>query len=534
MGYRFFEKVVIGSMSLAMGLNGYLTVLAAPEPPIDATKSIQEQIELADLDNNTETNDGVFNVTSVSYLSDVNPGDWAFQALQSLVERYGCITGYEDNRYQGDRVLTRFEFAAGLNACLSRINEVIAANTGHLISLEDLTLLQKLQEQFAAELSVLNGHLTVLEARIAEVEANQFSTTTKLTGEAITTFSNGFSGLVDGNNIPVVQHRVRLNFRTSFTGQDTLYFRMFGGNAPQLALPGGSAEGLTTVNLTYPNDEIRNGRLAYSFPVNSRLSVNAIATGGVLFDLAPTLSPFLDSGTSGSRALSEFASSSPIYRIGGGAGMAANYQLNPQWIFSLAYLASNARNAGNGEGLFNGEYTALTQIRWSPKPKFGIGLTYVNAYKNRGAIFDFGTTFPLVGTLEANKPFPHMITNSYGLEGFYQFSPHFAMNAYLGYTQAKNSPGNGNADIWYYAVGLAFPDIGKEGNLGGLVIGAEPYRSDNPPPANDVPFHIEAFYKYRLNDYIAITPGLIWLTAPAQNNNNDDAVIGIVRTTFTF
>ena len=29
--------------------------------------------------------------TSVSKLSDVRPTDWSFQALQSLVERYGCI-----------------------------------------------------------------------------------------------------------------------------------------------------------------------------------------------------------------------------------------------------------------------------------------------------------------------------------------------------------------------------------------------------------------------------------------------------------
>jgi len=33
-------------------------------------------------------------VTSVSQLSEVKPTDWAFQALQSLVERYGCIAGY--------------------------------------------------------------------------------------------------------------------------------------------------------------------------------------------------------------------------------------------------------------------------------------------------------------------------------------------------------------------------------------------------------------------------------------------------------
>jgi len=45
-------------------------------------------------------------VTSVSQLSDVRPTDWAFQALQSLVERYGCIAGYPDGTYRGNRALT--------------------------------------------------------------------------------------------------------------------------------------------------------------------------------------------------------------------------------------------------------------------------------------------------------------------------------------------------------------------------------------------------------------------------------------------
>lgn len=42
-------------------------------------------------------------VTSVSQLSDVQPTDWAFQALQSLVERYGCIAGYPNGTYRGNR-----------------------------------------------------------------------------------------------------------------------------------------------------------------------------------------------------------------------------------------------------------------------------------------------------------------------------------------------------------------------------------------------------------------------------------------------
>jgi hypothetical protein len=112
-------------------------------------------------------------VTSVNQLSDVQPNDWALQALQSLVERYGCIVGYPDQSFRGDRPLTRYEFAAGLNACLDRINELIASSTANLATQADLATLQRLQEEFAAELAALRRRVDSLEARTAELEANQ-------------------------------------------------------------------------------------------------------------------------------------------------------------------------------------------------------------------------------------------------------------------------------------------------------------------------------------------------------------------------
>ncbi|MER3476228.1 MAG: hypothetical protein C4287_06270, partial [Leptolyngbya sp. ERB_1_2] len=131
-------------------------------------------------------------VTSVSQLSDVRPTDWAFQALQSLVERYGCIAGYPDRTYRGNRALTRYEFAAGVNACLDRINELIAASTADLVKKEDLATLQKLQEEFAAELATTRGLVDSLEARTTTLEKQQFSTTTKLNGEVIFSVSQAF------------------------------------------------------------------------------------------------------------------------------------------------------------------------------------------------------------------------------------------------------------------------------------------------------------------------------------------------------
>jgi hypothetical protein len=131
-------------------------------------------------------------VTSVSQLSDVQPTDWAFQALQSLVERYGCIAGYPDGTYRGNRALTRYEFAAGLNACLDRVNELIATASTGLVSKEDLATLQRLQEEFGTELATLRGRVDALEATTAELEANQFSTTTKLSAQAIIAASDTF------------------------------------------------------------------------------------------------------------------------------------------------------------------------------------------------------------------------------------------------------------------------------------------------------------------------------------------------------
>nr|WP_255547372.1 carbohydrate porin [Oxynema sp. CENA135] len=86
---------------------------------------------------------------------------------------------------------------------------------------------------------------------------------------------------------------------------------------------------------------------------------------------------------------------------------------------------------------------------------------------------------------------------------------------------------------------LALPDLGKQGSLGGSIFGAEPYLSDldvpgNPDFSTDIPFHVEGFYKYQMSDNITITPGLIGLSSPQQNNDNDDVFMGTVRTTFSF
>jgi hypothetical protein len=112
-------------------------------------------------------------------LSDVQPSDWAYQALQSLTQRYGCVAGYPNGAFLGGRSLTRQEFAAGLNACLEKVSEATANKA-------DVEVLNLLANEFQAELSVRRQVVKEqLEDRTQMLENLQFSTTTKLKGEVM-------------------------------------------------------------------------------------------------------------------------------------------------------------------------------------------------------------------------------------------------------------------------------------------------------------------------------------------------------------
>ncbi|MFM6022724.1 MAG: iron uptake porin [Dolichospermum sp.] len=536
-------------------------------------------------------NDDLAQVTSVSQLSDVQPTDWAFSALQSLVERYGCIAGYPNGTYRGNRAMTRYEFSAGLNACLDRVNELIATATADGVQKEDLATIQRLQEEFTAELATLRGRVDAVESRTATLESQQFSTTTKLSGEAIFAITDVLSGDSDPfkvgvpRNSTILANRVRLNLVSSFTGQDELKIRLQAGSTPHPQRAGGfrygadpfiaslrsrqtTPEGGQTFNQEFPDTagSVELGTVSYKFPIGKKLRAAVFANRGEHVDYLPNVFSTVGDEDGGSGSLSTFAQYSPIYRlVSQGAGLGLNYELSPAINLSLGYLAPNANSpesltpdSSNGTtagGLFDGRYSALAQLSIQPTKNLAFGLTYVNGYTAGTPTF-----LNDVGTISANSP--SLISdnarreiNAYGVAALWRVSPKFAVNSWFMYTnQQGKSAGTDNesADVYSYAITLAFPDLGKAGNLGGIIVGVPPYatRSGIIPfyrpfvggasdvistiPNRTTPLHLEAFYKYQLNDHISITPGVIWLVAPNQTSNNPDVVIGTVRTTFSF
>ncbi|MBD2345094.1 iron uptake porin [Anabaena subtropica] len=499
--------------------------------------------------NEGRANNSLSQVTSVSQFSDVQPTDWAFQALQSLVERYGCIAGYPNGTYRGNRALTRYEFAAGLNACLDRVNELIATATADLVTKEDLATLQRLQEEFSAELATLRGRVDALEARTAELEANQFSTTTKLVGEAIFAVTDVFGDNTGDANNTVFQNRVRLGLQTSFTGRDVLTTRLAAGNANSFDFRDNNnipvdagGQGLQTFQVgAGGNNNVTIDRLTYEAPVGP-VQVYLAASGGKHNQYAAVNNPyFSDKSDGGNGALSTFSAENPIYRIGGGAGIAINLPfgqggsiLRPSSL-TVGYLASDANNPGASQGVFNGDYAALGQLNFSVGDRVAIAATYVHGYHgaNSTSLFNSGTDNVIVGTSLANNPIVSASSsNSYGLSAAFRPSNNLSFSGFVSYSDVTGFGIGDDREVWSYGVGVALPDFGRRGNVLGIFAGAQPYSRQ--PGASDIPYQVEGFYKYRVSDNISITPGVIWLTNPNQNGDNPDAFIGTLRTTFTF
>lgn len=482
-------------------------------------------------------------VTSVSELSDVKPTDWAFQAVQSLVERYGCIEGYPDKTFRGNRAATRYELAAALNACLNQISSQLGGLTA-----EDLANIKRLQDEFAAELATLRGRVDGLEARTAELEANQFSTTTKLTGEVIFQPAG-----ITGNNAAAIENddgeviagqgdeidsniflgsRARLNFDTSFTGKDRLRVRLQAANNQNLSDVSGT-------NMARLNVDTSNGGVFsiddfyYRFPLGDKGNIYIAAAETEFYDAVETFNSSLES--EGQGALSRFTRFNPIYRqTENSTGAILNYDFADAFGVSVGYLVPTGTAGtalGDSAGLFSGQYSALAQIGIKPSDAFNLGLTYVRSFYPDGSINLTGST----GSALAQNPFGGDAggdADHFGAEANLQLSDRFVIGAWGGYTLARSD--DADANLLNYSVNVAFPDLFKEGNQLAFAFGQPPKIVGGDFEEDGTSYHAEGLYRFQVSDNISITPGAYVIFNPENDDDNSPVYVGTIRTTFTF
>ncbi|MBD1908044.1 S-layer homology domain-containing protein [Funiculus sociatus GB2-A5] len=84
----------------------------------------------------------------------------------------GCLSGYPDGTYRGQRSVSRYEFAAALNACLNQLNQLIPSDRADLATREEVETLIQRQRQ-------LNEQLRELSDRVGTLSGESSDTTGK-------------------------------------------------------------------------------------------------------------------------------------------------------------------------------------------------------------------------------------------------------------------------------------------------------------------------------------------------------------------
>lgn len=408
---------------------------AIPPPPTSEVNSVESSAEapmleevpsvteLSSTEGDNQSNDPMTQVTNVSQLRDVSPGDWAFEALRSLVERYGCIAGYPDGTYRGNRATSRYEFAAGLNACLQQIERIIQTGAEGFVTRQDLETLQRLVEEFQTELTALGTRVDGLEGRVAFLENHQFSTTTKLSGLAWFNATGATAGddvRVETSNIntllelrpagrnsitrqPIVQtakdpsitlsNFVWLTLESSFTGKDSLITQLAAGNGISPANAYASAGLFNTFGVPFfdqtAGPELTNTRnniilreLSYRFPVsnNFQVVIGPRINWYRYFDNNAFTFILTGSNTFNSNG------STLTNTIERGAGLVALWDISKQLKLHASYIGENTEflpsqfgfnsSSNPAKGLFSPTYTATAELAYSPTNTMNIRLLY--------------------------------------------------------------------------------------------------------------------------------------------------------------
>jgi hypothetical protein len=502
------------------------------------------------------------NVTSVSQLSDVKPTDWAFTALQSLVERYGCIAGYPDSTFRGRQATSRYEFAAGLNACLDKINEIISAGLADKVSKEDLATLQKLQEEFAAELATLRGRVDALDAKVAKLESQQFSTTTKLSGLAFfnVTTGSGSGVLRDGatpGNAPntTMSGLVWLTLNTSFTGKDSLITQLAVGNGNSAYSNAYGSSGFFNTTATTFTDQTAGAtantfvlrELSYTFPVFEKASlvVGPRVNFYKYFDGNRFLYPWNTTFSS--------INSSLLSDAKRGAGAVFMTPLGDMFDFKVGYLAESNEffttnsAASPTQGLTGGTNNITAELGFKPSDSFKLRLIYGygNIAGNRNAAGALTGTVGGSPSLQATTiagfnngqsnvfvaNFDWLVTKGFGLFGRYGY----------GTTNLNRTAGGStNVNQYTFQIGAAFPDLFKEGAQA-MISFAVPYKfgdTDNVLASgrgNDgTQYDLEFSYIYPVTKNISLVPSAYFIFNPNNFSGNPTVFIGNLQAVFSF
>lgn len=505
-----------------------ISSLFAPAVASESFQSDDSNLDISTISEYTQKTKSKDQVTSVSQFSDVYPTDWAYQALSNLVERYGCVAGYPNGTFRGNKAMTRYEAAALLNACLDRITEITDE-------------LRRLIKEFERELAIIRGRVDGIEARVGELEATQFSTTTKLKGRSVFVLGAANYGDSDNENLAngtSFVYDTKLQFNTSFTGKDMLTTRLRTGNCAASAFQGQTVNWLTLSDCfqqTTISNTLTVERLHYKFPLGKDFSatVGAVVRQDDMLGIWPSVYP-----SEPILGVFTYAGQIGAYNVTLGQGMGVNW--NPgNFRVSVLYVAANGNIGDSGEGgMFNRNSGSSTSVQIGYQgDNWAVAGIYSKAYN--GSI--------MFSTPDAQYNFTNEggHANNWGIGGYWQPSDSGwvpSISAGVGvnhYSHSRSLRKGATTDTASWYTGLVWNNVFLEGNDLGFAIGQPTYviREHDDTP-DDALYVMEGYYKFQVTDNISVTPAVFYVSNPFGQQSSDRGIEssfgGILKTGFSF
>ena len=415
--------------------------------------------------------------------------------------------------------MTRYEAAALLNACLDRVTEVTDE-------------LRRLMAEFEAELAILKGRVDGLEAKVGELRAAQFSTTTKLKGKA--TFVMGAIDSEDDaakadDDKFTFSYDYRLGLKTSFTGKDLLFARLRAGNMKSSQF----ASGFRKLDVAGMDDNVLElDRLYYKFPVSSGFEaiVGPMARNTESLGMKPTAYTVKTLNMFGG----QFGAGNVYNKETGGlVGLIWKQKVakgEPRLTAALNYVADDGEQASSEKGMFTAESKGNTtaQIGYGTK-QWGAALGY--RYGQCGAGFGTGY-FKSQSCGDGNVDSQNFAVNGFWKPAETGFIP--SISASYGWSDLEGSTVD---ELQTWMVGFQWDKVANSGHSLAVGFGQPLYVSSQEGDDPDAPeLAWEASLKYKVSKNITLIPAIFYLpeSSSAQGESGFEQFGAVLQTVFKF
>jgi len=541
--------------TLALKLLSAAVLFGVCSSPLQASEGTPQENEIdinlvenyAQLDSVEHGTNNFHQVTATSQFTDLEPTDWAFQALASLIEQYGCVAGYPDSTFRGDQSITRYEAAALLNACLDRVKEITD---------EIRALIRELE----VELAIIRGRVDGLEARVGELESVRFSPTAKLNFALFNWYqANQFSGSskADKHNkdYGAFANTFGLipSLNVSFTGKDYLaiygvvgscgYNNVASGApflstyAPQCAAQFSSDNSLVLWRMYYTTpvfvDELKLtvGPRLYAFdflPVSN--AVFGPKAGSMIGLRALPLDMLQNAGVPG------------VYPLINGPGAGLSYNKDG-WSAAAGFVSLEGASSSSGKGIFgdHSQKESVVQLAVTkPEAGFQLAWTSTNYPLDNNFVFQEGTplsALPFNGSVAK-------VVNTFSGGGYWYITDDLSISG--GMKKMYYTADSGNAEIDLSAgetassitgvVTLQWERAFTDQLTLGMSYGVPGYITDNPSNlGNDSqPNALLGFANWSVSNNIQISPWVYWMKGVGGKNDPDTSTFGAVLLTSFF